>query len=749
MGPGLIQVLVEAIQRYCERTRRESMKRREFVKLAGGIGLTSYLPGGLSTHKSASGETTEELLRSQPEGSTYILEGYKRMILDYHFSEFNPTTLENANATAIVDTMTKLKIDSMLLYAKDHWGNCYFATKKFKRHRNVSQDLFGEVLDGLHQNNIKVTAYYSVGWDEYASRHNPDWILRDKEGKPCQLEYYKTHPYYARWTFLCINSPYRDYSLAELKEVISRYNFEALFLDIFGRFPWCYCRYCKALWRKRYGDEIPQEITPLQIARLLDFQKNVTFRRYYEAVHRILKANHKLIPTTHNAGLEYALDGYIASEIDPYGVNYYSSLQTKLWRARADGKEVLSIGHRTNGLFDFTLKPIPSLKWEAATGVSHNCALMFVDQPFWDGSLDPVTYDALGKAFEVVDDLMPHVKGTKPYAEILILSSEQSEALDQGNSTGAFSDPSRLLGERMDLEGAYKIFCDLHLPFDICTDTQVTSLDLSQYPVIVVPYSAYLTNKVGDRLRKYVEAGGTLFFTYRSAQWNDNAKAVAEPYFGLVRLGEDWDNQISFIRSKHPLGDTYLRVHEVAKIENGNDYDVLATLTDPALRVTPTEWVTHNVIPGKDTTSPTLIRGKVGRGVFIYSAFRLFKEHLQQGLGVYRRLIEKTLASEYQPRFQVHAPRVVEAIYNQLGDEVRITLINGTTNKPSGPGNKIDIDEIIPLHGISISARAQVTEAWDMRGRKLACSTEDGAQKIEVPVLRQYEVVHVRLKKVS
>jgi len=32
------------------------------------------------------------------------------MILDYHFSQFNPDTLKNANAAAIVDTMVRLKV---------------------------------------------------------------------------------------------------------------------------------------------------------------------------------------------------------------------------------------------------------------------------------------------------------------------------------------------------------------------------------------------------------------------------------------------------------------------------------------------------------------------------------------------------------------------------------------------------------------------------------------------------------------
>jgi hypothetical protein len=54
-----------------------------------------------------------------------------------------------------------LKVDPLLLYAKDHWGNCCFATKKFKRHRKVPQELFGEVLEGLHR---RVPTTFMLRW---------------------------------------------------------------------------------------------------------------------------------------------------------------------------------------------------------------------------------------------------------------------------------------------------------------------------------------------------------------------------------------------------------------------------------------------------------------------------------------------------------------------------------------------------------------------------------------------------------
>jgi Beta-galactosidase trimerisation domain len=298
----------------------------------------------------------------------------------------------------------------------------------------------------------------------------------------------------------------------------------------------------------------------------------------------------------------------------------------------------------------------------------------------------------------------------------------------------------------VDLHGAYKVFADLHLPFDIASEKQLLTLDLKDYPLIVFPYSAFLPVELSERLREYVEQGGTLFFTYRTGQWDGSGRAATTPLFSPLRVGEDWDDQVAFMKPTTPLGDTYLRVAEVTRFECLQDAETLTTLTHPALRSTETEWVTHNVIPGKDTSSPTMIRGKLGRGVFIYCGFRLFKEHITQGLGVYRQLVERALEGVYRPRIQVQAPRVVEAIYNRIGLEIRITLVNGITNKPAGKDNLIDIDELIPISGISVIVRDGIAYAEDMKGRQLSFNSEpDGTRRIEVSRLEQFEVVKVHL----
>jgi len=355
--------------------------------------------------------------------------------------------------------------------------------------------------------------------------------------------------------------------------------------------------------------------------------------------------------------------------------------------------------------------------------------------------LDKVAYAALREAFQVADQPSPHVLGTLPYSEVLLVSSERSEILNRERST-----PLRLESERVDLQGAYKVFADLHLPFDIASEKQLLTSDLKNYPLIVFPYSAFLPVELGVRLREYVELGGVLFFAYRTGQWDENGRTAVAPLFDLLRVGADWDDQVAFMKPTTPLGETYLRVAEVAQFECLQDVETLTTLTRAALRSTETEWATHNVIPGKDTPHPTMIRGRLGKGVFIYCGFRLFKEHIIQGLGVYRQLVDRALDGVYQPRIQVHAPRVVEAIYNRIDREIRIIIVNGVTNKPAGKDHLIDIDELIPITGVSVVVRDEISFVEDMKGKRLSFNPEpEGTKRIEVPRLEQFEIVKVHL----
>jgi hypothetical protein len=112
------------------------------------------------------------------------------------------------------------------------------------------------------------------------------------------------------------------------------------------------------------------------------------------------------------------------------------------------------------------------------------------------------------------------------------------------------------------------------------------------------------------------------------------------------------------------------------------------------------------------------------------------------------------LANLYRPAVWVEAPTVVEAVYNQLGSELRVCLINGITSRPAGGGQfqdpnqraYVNVVEVVPISDIKILLRGkQVRGATDLAGRALRVVAAKDRTVVAVPRLRQYEVITLEL----
>lgn len=663
--------------------------------------------------------------------------GYKRLILDYHYSEFVPYTLENANADDIINAMDYLGIDSLLLYAKDQWGNVYHKTESGHNHMNVPFDLFGQVSRGLKAKGIETIAYLTVNWDEGAARAHPEWQVADANGRVPRMQY-EPEDTGAKWAFLCLNTGYRGHVLAQVRELVENYDMAALFLDILLYQPGacdCYCPACQAKWRERYGGEIPRSFTAHDRARYLDMITD-TFDAFYREVKAIIEATGKDIWTTHNFGVFYTHDDYVVMEIDPLGRDYFrSSLRAKTYRARSGGGEVELIGHRHNGDWDFTTKPIPTLKWEAATVVAHNCAIMYVDQPNIKGDLDPFVYKSLKEAFVTADELSPHAHGTTPYAEIALLDSERSMFLARD--------------EDLDQTGAYKLLTELHVPFDIVSEIRLDADVLSRFSLLVISGTQYISPENADIIKEYVRRGGNLMFCYRTAF----ADAMGKPYdmkaFGMVNPTGKSSHLVDFIRPHVPVGDVRFKVRGFETFEAPDDAEFLAAYTPPCIDVTQTQWVAHQPMPGLDTEDPAIVLGNYGQGKFIYFGCRIFKEYLSQDYPAIRSLVRQCIEKMISPKVRVEASRAIEAVFARAGNTFKVFLINGLTSKPCAqlsaaerPIFHANIDEIIPIHDITIEMNGfAVRSASNLAGQQL-----DAAEgRVKVPTIDLYDVITIEV----
>lgn len=99
----------------------------------------------------------------------------------------------------------------------------------------------------------------------------------------------------------------------------------------------------------------------------------------------------------------------------------------------------------------------------------------------------------------------------------------------------------------------------------------------------------------------------------------------------------------------------------------------------------------------------------------------------------------------------------MDVIYNQLGSELRLAIINGITGRPSSSrpsvgGDQrvsgfVNIVEVIPISNIRIRLKgSKVLRVTNLDGRDLPFDMNHGDTEINLPPLAQYELITIAMK---
>ena len=124
------------------------------------------------------------------------------------------------DAVQYADNLEAAAIDCLELYCKDHHGTCYYPCSLGLPH---PRNILGELLPELKKREIRLIAYFSVCFDNYALGVHPEWRMVNDLGDP-----YKLRPFY----MASICSPYTDFALQQLDELAANYEVDGFWLDI-------------------------------------------------------------------------------------------------------------------------------------------------------------------------------------------------------------------------------------------------------------------------------------------------------------------------------------------------------------------------------------------------------------------------------------------------------------------------------------------------------------------------------------
>ncbi len=482
------------------------------------------------------------------------------------------------------DCWQRIGFQSVTLLTGHHDGYLLYPSKLVAQ--QPDRDYFGEQVEACRKRGIRVMAYYSLTLDSLIGSEHPDWRVRDMAGRIFQPNY----EHFSHYHWLCLNSPYRQFAVRQLEEVVTRYDVDGVWIDILylpghaKELDWdtCFCDYCHRQYSAWYSG---QHLLDAAGTRRHDEFRARTYRAFLAELKTMLMAKDRPVALTFNgAGRRrtpmYRMCDELADFLSGEAHNPVS-LSVTSRSHRNDGRpfELLSCSEvcwSHNQLKPDTLIKVESLGTLIAGGTY---TMGITHAP--DGRLSEANIERLVRWGKWVRDRSELFADACPVYEMGVLANE-------GGPAGC--DQWAAILRKAHLQ--YNVFMDLdqatawplsanppghgcarspeHGPRDTVTSQRRTvgpcALDdartprlgdsesaeapyesscspdmagLSSYKLILVPANRRLSAEEIRRLREYVEAGGRLLLECPAEELASGSTEL-EALIGARRLRDDW-----------------------------------------------------------------------------------------------------------------------------------------------------------------------------------------------------------------
>ena len=669
---------------------------------------------------------------------------FRQVHLDFHTSEHIPGIGSRFEKKQFQQMLQLGHVDSITVFSKCHHGWAYHPSEANTIHPELSFDLLGEMIDAAHEIDVKTPVYLSAGLDEKLALQHPEWLTRNKEGKTSWAEHFLVPGYHE----FCMNTPYLDILVAQIEEVVQRYDADGIFLDIVGVRN-CYCHSCLATVREQGGD-------PLNPADMQPIWEN-TYKTYAERTNAAVHKYKPGLPVFHNNGhirrgrrdLAH-INTHLELESLPTGGWGYDHFPLSARYSQPLGMDFLGMTgkfHTSWGEFGGYKHP-NALRYEAALSLANGARCSIGDQLHPEGLMDEATYTLIGAAYSEVEAKEAWCRDVTGLADIGILSVESlQESGQQEERTGA-SDTGAV---RMMLEGK--------LLFDVLD----LEADFSRYRVLVLPDRISIDAGLRSKLDDYTRGGGKLLVTGKSGLDRSSTasqdKSVTDQHsqaapdtvhsllaeLGAIHVGPS-PYQPSYVQIDFPIAGLPAAAHVMyapaQQIELAEGGQAIAMLVEPYFNRAVAHFCSHQHTPPRPKPEgPGMTEGSSG----IYMAWDVFQDYAENGSLVLRELVLHAL-ERLLPKRQLRTNLPAQGIVTlqQQPSENRLVqhLLYGS---PVKRGNGIEIIEDLPtLRDIQVEIRTDKTvkEVYlAPSGDALAFEHQDGIVTYTVPEFSCHQMV--------
>lgn len=636
----------------------------------------------------------------------WFKQSYSRLLIDSHITDISPEFMSRFDPAEYVRLIELSGVDSAMVYACCHNGNCYYPTKVGHMHKNLcGRDILGEVVSLLNQRNIVPIAYYTLIYHNHSAISNPAWRTVDAAGSE----------HGGRYHFSCPNNPeYVEFVKQQLTE-ITAYDIAGLFLDMTYWPKICQCSACKAKYYTETARDIPQiidwnnpEWVNFQRARerwMAEFAQTIT--DHIKSAKNI-SVTHQFSPVLHgwmlgqSSGIAKASD---YSSGDFYGGKYQQRIGTKVFAAYSRNMPYEFMTSCSVNLKDHTsMKSEDELFLHAGTTLANAGAYLFIDGINPDGTLVESTYKALNRINKRLKVFRDCIKDHRPeliadcglyfsMASCVELTLKPAELKNLNSRVSNMAVSRNVLVE--ELTGTAAVLCKMKIPYRVITDADK---DLSQLKTLIINNASYMSAEEVKRIKDFVKNGGTLIATgmtsYYDCQGKTNGDFQLNDIFGVSFSGT-YSEDISYLEGQDSR---LVSSSGQAPLINVTGAELRGTVVQPHFPCDhPERYASiHSNPPGVKTDYAGLAVNSYGKGrcVYIYSSLLKHRQHSQETFGIelFKEFIAPTI---------INAESLAECIEvtflkSTIDDKLIVGLVNYQDELPNIPVIDLHLEVYMP-----------------------------------------------------
>jgi len=428
-------------------------------------------------------------------------------------------------------------VDTIVVFAKCHYGFSYYPTEIGTVHPGLEKDLVKEIAKGANVSGLECVVYYSVFLDTEVVKKHPTWRLQPERSATIKPGSIKYEP-------VCVNSPYlEELMIPQTREILEQYPVEQMFFDTMSEFIPCYCHYCA----QKFGGDIPGS----KDAGWLDYVQwyHKCYRDFYartaEAVYEInpratcvfnweWSINHPTEPVPYIQ--------LLAGDLFPSGK--VSSFFSRYWSGTGLPFDYMN-GRFMHGLGDWCSNNDLTLQYTAASTLANGGGVYLIDRQLPNGLLEERSYDTMDAVFSFVNNRRDWVTNCTVVPEVAVLTTCDHLV---GSKLELFPDKDARKKRLEPIKAIGEILIDGGVHFTYLSEANLLK-NINSYALVLLPELFDVSKELTLALAQYAENGGkVLIIQCNEDKPNPHLMQLA----GVTPVGKTLQNYtyIEFSRNK-------------------------------------------------------------------------------------------------------------------------------------------------------------------------------------------------------